>query len=188
MSQPTSFLIDTTVPASAAITPFGPIYWTSNRTYCFAIQTSVLGTNRLGFYLSLDGGATWSRPDSANAAACDGAAAFFWDGSTPTCNIVFRPTSAGNVAIRLQDFDFDTQTYSAVYGTVGAPLASFVGSIVRVANGDLLCFYERVVSGIRQRLFCSIFSGGAWGTEIVIADNLAASAFSRWETTVFDPT
>ncbi len=92
MSQPTTFLVDP-VPNEQAWPWAMPIYWTSNRTYCFNQQITNTVPDKALFYKSLDDGQTWTQPDVANSLVCNGECDYFFDGVTKTVNIVVAPAS-----------------------------------------------------------------------------------------------
>lgn len=190
MSQLVSHIIDTTVPETMPVDFFGPIYWTAGRVYSFGLQTPTLALGHALVYKSVDGGATWSKPDEGNAPAMQ-VAAFYFDGVNPTCYILYRLVGGGNTALRIITFDLNTETYGAVQGAAGAPLAAAIGSITLMADGTLICLYERNTVGIVNRVFLSVFSAGAWGAETDIGTNIVntgtPAADVRWEEVIPDP-
>lgn len=192
MPQPTTYLIDLTEPNEQSWPWSQPIFWTLNRTYAFNQQVASVSVNKALWYLSLDGGKTWSKPDAANAQVCNGESDFYFDGSTHLVNMLILPLSFGLQHIVLQDFDFDTSTYSAVYGNVaGVPTHNDFADtprICRMADGSLMCFYATSTAGLQRTVWFAVFSAGAWTvTETQVSTNIALGNFAQIETIIPDP-
>lgn len=187
MPQPSTHLIDATVPNTQE-GPFNvPITWTAGRDYSFANVTSFLNPDVALVYKSLDGGITWNTPDSANALQSKGGATFFWDGVSNTLYLAILRNSFGIQPLKLQNFDMDAEAYSAEYGNVaGQPNLTFEGTLglYRSSDGTLFCFMTKNTGGLNTRAVLYTFAGGAWSAEIDYGN--APGTLSIWNRAIID--
>lgn len=190
MPQPSTFLLDSTNPTEESWVWAQPIFWSSRRTYAFTLQIPV-SAQKAAFYKSLDGGATWTDPDIADAQVCKAFADYYFDGVSNIVNILLIANNSGSQPLVLVNFDLNAETYSAPYGSVGAPTDTFVG-IVRVArtsDNHLICFYSRNVGGGNSRARCAIYdiTGATWGSPFDYATDMPVIGTTQVETIIPDP-
>ena len=190
MPQPSTFLIDAANPTEQSWAYAQPIYWTLSRTYAFTVQLNV-SPNKAAFYKSLDGGATWTTPDIADALVCHAFADYYFDGVSNIVNILLVQNNSGIQPLVLVNFDLNAETYSAQYGTVGAPSATLVGLIrmAKTADNHLICFYGISVGGGNSRARCAIYdiTGAAWGAPFDYATDLPGVGTTQVESIIPDP-
>ena len=191
MAQPSTFLIDSANPTEQSWAWAQPIYWTANRTYAFTVQDNV-SPNKAAFYKSLDGGITWTTPDIADALACHAFADYYFDGVSNIVNILLVQANSGTQPLVLVNFDLNAETYSAQYGTVGAPSDNLAGlvRVAKTADNHLICFYGIVAPMANARARCAIYdiTGATWGAPFDYATDLPGTGSTQVETIIPDPT
>lgn len=190
MPQPSTFLIDSTNPNEQSWAWAQPIYWTSNRTYAFTVQDNI-SPNKAAFYKSIDGGATWTTPDIADALVCHAFADYYFDGVSSIVNILMVQANSGVQPLVLVNFDLNAETYSAPYGTVGAPSDNLVGlvRVAKTADNHLICFFGIVAPLANARARCAIYdiAGTTWGAPFDYATDLPGTGSTQVETIIPDP-
>ena len=191
MAQPSTFLIDSTNPTEQSWAWSQPIYWTANRTYGFTVQDNI-SPNKAAFYKSLDGGATWTTPDIADALVCHAFADFYFDSVSNIVNILLVQQNSGIQPLALVNFDLNAETYSAQYGIAGAPSDDLAGivRIAKTADNHLICFYGITAPMANFRARCAIYdiTGATWGAPFDYATDLPATGSTQVETIIPDPT
>lgn len=190
MPQPSTFLIDSTNPTEQSWAWAQPIFWTSGRTYALIPQVPV-SAQKAAFYLSLDGGATWTPPDLAHAQVCKAFVDYYFDGVSNVINMLLIANNSGVQPLVLVNFDLNAEMYSPTYGSSGAPTDTFVGPVrvARTSDNHLICFYSRNSGGGNSRARCAIYdiTGATWGSPFDYATDMPAGGSTQNETIIPDP-
>lgn len=116
----------------------------------------------------------WTVLDDANSPQMDritlNSSAIF-DGVSTLTICFFSSVTSGPV--KFQDFDLVTETWGAVYGTVGAPTARQVNQIfVRSDASRVLLFRPNALTG----LDAAVYAAGAWSAPYAVDTNVAAAS------------
>jgi len=184
-------------------------YWHANKWNLILFKQD-FNTGEFGYAAvsSPDGQQPWTEEDSlmfslSNWSESSKTIALRWDGASDTIDIwtLYPITDATNVA------PYCLYTYNMATGVFSAPGVLFdawddghlelfastpranpaqltnSNGIRRFSNGDIGVFYQATVGGRRQ-LYYRLFSGGVWGSEIIVAPSADDASFG---VVVLDP-
>ncbi len=140
----------------------------------------------IDMYSSVDDGTTWVKtpgPTFTNGtSAPSGFFGMYWDGSSPVVNVCY-PIDGISGALQFVDFNLNTSTFTAPYGTGGPTAVTCPGLFTR-SNGSLVAMYTKTVSG-HTRVFAAVYQG-VWGTPVELSASVPITSDVGQPQFVFD--
>lgn len=128
-----------------------------------------LSSQEIGMAKSTDNGATWNVIDQANEPGSTALSSMAGGGTRIDANtlaVVYLVDGPGAI-LQIQNFDFTTDTWGAIYGTAGSPnLGAQTGTpvtvIYRPASNDLAVLYYGIVGTSGVTLSVYDITGNSW--------------------------
>jgi hypothetical protein len=157
--MPTPILI---VSSGVQAIPFAQMSGTiviEDRIYILLGIGSSFSGGTTGVLKSIDGGATWFEQHGAGAPTGEINAGFY-NPSTGIITVAWRANGIPPLGVALQDFDTNSDTWGAAYGS-GSVTANIVGGCFRRPDGSVLIIYS-VPTGTDSALWASVWDGASW--------------------------